>query len=131
MSAPKLAGIVLVAAMLGVWVVRSFVLDAPAGGPSPPAAPVVADEPTECERTSTSTVSPDGRPVVAAGEIAGVPAGYPRSGAGAATAATNWVASFPTIVRLGPIRLDNTLNQLLSQRIADAGADEVVADYFT
>ncbi|MEM1334658.1 MAG: hypothetical protein AAGG08_14495 [Actinomycetota bacterium] len=128
MARIKLVGVAVLVAMFGVWAVRSFVLD---------------DE-TSMPRTRPSVTAPagaDGRdsdpagesvalPVVAAGDLAGVPVGYPPSKRGATTAAVNWVASFPTFVRMGPLRLDDTMSQLLSAERSAAGSEEVVTDYF-
>lgn len=132
MHGHKLVGVVLLVAMLGVWAVRSFVLDS--GSSEPTTHPVVAstavpllDRP---DSSGTKLDSP-GEPIVAAGDLAGVPVGYPRSERGASTAAVNWLASFPTVVRMGPIRLDDTLGQLLSERRAASGTEEVLTDYFT
>lgn len=127
MSRIKLVGVAVVVAMVGVWVLRSFVGDATEATPVQSAAPSTL-------RTGVS--SPDGETsvapfsVVAAGELAGVPVGYPQSDRGAATAAVNWVASFPTVVRMGPLRLADTMTQLLSEERAASGSEEVVADYF-
>ena len=42
----------------------------------------------------------------------------------------NWVASFPTLMRMGPLRLSETLLTLMSERGASSGVDEVLSDYF-
>lgn len=127
-SGTKLVGIALVVTMLGVWAVRSFVLDGGDAATDPPVATIPAAA-AEHDQLADDT-EPDVQPVVAAGDLAGVPVGYPASERGAVTAAVNWVASFPTIVRMGPIRLDDTITQLLSQRRAASGSEEVIADYF-
>ncbi|MDJ0771686.1 MAG: hypothetical protein QNJ12_23065 [Ilumatobacter sp.] len=131
MNGHKLVGVVLVVAMLGVWAIRSFVLDTGASEPSTRPAEASSTVPGQAgvDPAETQAAMPV-QPVVAAGDLAEVPVGYPRSERGAATSAVNWVASFPTVVRMGPIRLDDTLGQLLSERRAASGTDEVVADYF-
>ena len=127
MSRRKLAAAALVVVLVAVWAVRLFVLDA--GSSQRP----VADPPT-------STVSFDSPPtddqpqrierVVAAGELSGIPVGYPRTGQGATTAAVNWVASFPRLMRMGPLRLSNTLGELMTESAGPAGVAEAVADYW-
>ncbi len=69
-------------------------------------------------------------PVVAAGELSGIPVGYPRTDQGATTAAVNWVASFPRLMRMGPLRLSNTLGELMTESAGPAGVAEAVADYW-
>ena len=129
MSRIKVVGIALLVAMFGVWVARSFVLDD--GDSTAPTQPPSASTPGEPARSADSAESDSAPvPVVAAGELASVPVGYPQSGRGAATAAVNWVASFPTVVRMGPLRLDDTISQLLSEERAASGTEEVVTDYF-
>ncbi|MFN3256235.1 MAG: hypothetical protein ACE37B_11100 [Ilumatobacter sp.] len=130
MSGSKVVGIALVAVMLGVWAVRSFVIG---GEDAATEATVTTTGATsdQSDQASSAGDSPAPQPVVAAGDLAGIPVGYPSTDDGAATAAVNWVASFPTIVRMGPIRLDDTLNTLLSESRAASGSDEVIADYFT
>jgi hypothetical protein len=128
-SGRGLVGIVLMGAMLGVWGVRSFTASDDTATQRSATTPTVATEPSG---TGAATSEPHvQRSVVASGEVRGVPVGYPASGVGAATAAVNWVASFPTLVRMGPIRLTDTLDTLLSQRRAASGTEEVIADYFT
>ena len=123
MSGSKLVGVALVVG------VRSFVLD---GGDVATEPPVATTIPTAAaDDQPADHAGPDVESVVAAGDLAGVPVGYAASERGAVTAAVNWVASFPTSVRMGPIRLDDTLNQLLSERRAASGSEEVIADYFT
>lgn len=121
----KLSVAAVCVVLVGVWLVRSFVTSGDG-----------AD--TSASRTATTMVASPAdvtvteRPaaeVLASGDVAGVPVGYPRTQQGAATAAVNWVASFPTIVRLGPIRLDDAMRTLLSQRLAETGSAEVGADY--
>ncbi|WP_420451755.1 hypothetical protein [Ilumatobacter sp.] len=127
MSRIKFVGVALLVAMVGVWVVRSFVLDdsdSTAPTQPPPASSTPGDESSTLEQQSEPIA------VVAASDLAGVPVGYPRSERGAATAAVNWVASFPTVVRMGPLRLDDMMSQLLSAERAASGSDEVVSDYF-
>ena len=67
---------------------------------------------------------------MAAGEVSGIPIGYPQTRAGAVTAAVNWVASFPHLMRLNPLSLQNTLTDLMSEDGSRSGVDEVIADYF-
>ena len=125
MSRSKIAGAAVVVVLLLAWTVRSFVMDA--GGRTPPTAPVVAEAAPAIEASTESSPAP---PPVAAGEVSGVPVGYPGTTAGAATAAVNWVASFPRIMRLNPLSLQNTLSDVLSEHGATTGTDEVLADYF-
>lgn len=129
MFGPKVAGVVLVAVMLGVWAVRSFVFDDEVASSDPTATQPATDDTLDGSASKASAVESPSAMVVARSDLAGVPVGYPRSERGAVTAAVNWVASFPTIVRMGPIRLDDTIGQLLSQRRAASGTEEVVADY--
>ena len=129
MSGPKIAGVVLVTVMLGIWAVRSFVFDDEAASSDPVATEPPAGNALDESASTTSAVERVPALVVARSDVAGVPVGYPRSERGAVTAAVNWVASFPTIVRMGPIRLDDTIGQLLSERRAASGTEEVVADY--
>ena len=134
MSGQKLVGVALVVAMLAVWAVRSFVFDDAAREFRPRryrSRRRTTRSTTTPHRTASAveTATSPGRR--AASDLAGVPVGYPRSTPGAATSAVNWVASFPTIVRMGPIRLDDTLGRLLSERRAASGTEEVIADYFT
>lgn|GEM_PF-1154993 len=128
MSGSKVAGIALVVAMLGVWAIRSFVIDSETAATEARTATTVPLS----EQTGQASPAefPASQQVVAEGDLAGIPVGYPTTSDGAATAAVNWVASFPTIVRMGPIRLDDTLNTLLSESRAASGSDEVIADYF-
>lgn len=120
MSRSKLVGAVLVVGLLLVWSVRSFVVDA--GSHAPPTAAAVAAS-GEADTTGDQIV-------VAAGEVSGVPVGYPHTSTGAVTAAVNWVASFPRLMRLNPLSLQNTLIDLMSQAGAATGVDEAVEDYF-
>lgn len=131
MSGPKVVGVMLLVAMLAVWSVRAFVLGGPGSPDRAVATSATAPGPVPrgaMPRSSYTAARPDA--VVAAGDVAGVPVGYPPSSSGAATAAVNWVASFPIIVRMGPIRLNDTIGQLLSQQQAALGTEEVVTDYF-
>lgn len=127
MSRIKTVGIALLVAMVGMWAIRSFVLGgsdaAPVQSPTSSAPPIDASTPDDGDSAAPASV-------VAAGELAGVPVGYPQSDRGAATAAVNWVASFPTVVRMGPLRLADTMTQLLSDERSASGSEEVVADYF-
>lgn len=109
MSRPKLAAAALVGLLVAVWAVRSFVLgegssDRPVAD-ARPSAVIVETLPGEGEPVQAE-------PVVAAGELSGIPVGYPRTDQGATTAAVNWVASFPRLMRMGPLRLSNTLGEL-------------------
>lgn len=122
MSRLKLAAAALVGLLVVVWAVRSFVLgesssDRP-GADAPPSVVIV------------ETLLGEGEPVVAAGELSGIPVGYPRTDQGATTAAVNWVASFPRLMRMGPLRLSNTLGELMTESAAPAGVAEAVADYW-
>jgi hypothetical protein len=122
-SRPKLAGAAVVVVLLLVWTVRSFVVDA--GAHKPATAPAVSVSDGTETTVAGLVVTP-----VAAGEVSGIPVGYPQTRAGAATAAVNWVASFPRLMRLNPLSLQNTLTDLMSQDGARSGVDEVIADYF-
>jgi hypothetical protein len=122
-SRPKLAGAAVVVVLLLVWTVRSFVVDAGAHTPATAPAGSVSDG------TETTVAAVVVAPV-AAGEVSGIPVGYPQTRAGAATAAVIWVASFPRLMRLNPLSLQNTLTDLMSQDGARSGVDEVIADYF-
>ena len=128
MSRSKLAAAVLVAVLVVVWSVRSFVLDAGASArpvaESPPMTVALEDP----EVASGPAVD---QAVVAAGDVSGVPVGYPRTERGATTAAVNWVASFPLLMRMGPLRLSNTLDELMTESAGPAGVEEAVADYWT
>lgn len=128
MSGPKVVGVALVTVMLAVWAVRSSVFDDEAASSDPTATQPVTDDEDSASKASAVESPPA---LVARSDLAGVPVGYPRSERGAVTAAVNWVASFPTIVRMGPIRLDDTIGQLLSERRAASGTEEVVADYLS
>lgn len=124
----KIVGIALLVAMFGVWAVRSFVLDD--GDTAAPPRSSTASTPAEPTRVDDQGSKFAPVSIVAAGKLAGVPVGYPQSERGAATAAANWVASFPTVVRMGPLRLDDTMSQLLSEERSASGTQEVVTDYF-
>lgn len=52
---------------------------------------------------------------------AGIPAGFAPTAEGARVAAVGWVASLPALLRLGPIRVEQTLTDRLSQRAVAAG----------
>ena len=129
MSRIKLAGIGLLIVMVGVWAVRSFVVGG-SGDSTSPAASSPASTPRADARSDEPEEASDPVAVVAAGDVAGIPVGYPPSDRGAATAAVNWVTSFPTIVRMGPLRLADTMTELLSAERSAAGSEEVVTDYF-
>ena len=121
MSRLKLTAVVGVVGLLLVWTVRTFVVDETSTQSARATPAVVSDTP--------AAVVVDAIPA-AAGEFRGIPVGYPASEAGAATAAVNWVASFPRLMRLNPLSLRNTLLELLSNAGAATGADQVVDDYF-
>lgn len=123
MSRSKLAGATVVVVLLLVWTIRSFVVDTGAHTPATVPAGSASDG------TETTVASVVVTPV-AAGEVSGIPVGYPQTRAGAATAAVNWVASFPRLMRLNPLSLQNTLTDLMSVDGARLGVDEVIADYF-
>ena len=123
MSRPKLAGAAVVVVLLLVWTVRSFVVDAREHTPATAPAASASDG-------TETTVAAVAVTPVAAGEVSGIPVGYPQTRAGAATAAVNWVASFPRLMRLNPLSLQNTLTDLMSEDGARSGVDEVIADYF-
>lgn len=112
--------------MLVVWSIRSFVVDA-----NTTAAPVAQPVTTVLVDTAgaQAPVGVVDAKVVAAGEVAGVPAGYPRTRAGATTAAVNWVASFPRLVKMGPLRLGDTLRQFMTTRGGALYVEDAVADY--
>jgi len=116
----KLAGAVGVVVLLLGWTVQSFVVD---NGPSRPATAAVAPV-SAGSVVAVVDVSP-----VAAGEFGGVPVGYPATESGAATAAVNWVASFPRLMKLNPLTLQNTLIELLSEDAAGQIVEESVNDY--
>ena len=123
MSRPKLAMAAVVVVLLLVWTVRSLVADAGERTPAPSGAASASNgaEPIVAEVAGTP---------VAAGEVSGIPIGYPQTRAGAVTAAVNWVASFPRLMRLNPLSLQNTLTDLMSEDGSRSGVDEVIADYF-
>jgi hypothetical protein len=118
MSRAWLVVIGLLMTLLMVWMLRTLVVaPEPTGPPAPPAvAPNAIDE----------AVSGD---AVAAGFVAGVPAGYPPTEQGAATAAVNWVAALPTLLEMGPVRLTDTLARFWSTR-AVGEIEATVTDYF-
>jgi len=113
----------VVVVLLLVWTVRSLVVDAGERTPAPPGAVSASNgtEPIVAEVAGTP---------VAAGEVSGIPVGYPQTRAGVTTAAVNWVASFPRLMRLNPLSLQNTLTDLMSEDGSRSGVDEVIADYF-
>ena len=113
----------VVVVLLLVWTVRSLVVDAGERTPAPSGA-VSASNGTE------PIVAEVARTPVAAGEVSGIPVGYPQTRAGVTTAAVNWVASFPRLMRLNPLSLQNTLTDLMSEDGSRSGVDEVIADYF-
>jgi hypothetical protein len=123
MSRPQQAGVALLLVMLTVWAIRSLAIgDDESATPSPATANVAADSAVVEKRDAV---------VVATADVEGVPVGYPPSEAGATTAAVNWVASFSTLVRMGPLRLSDSLQRLMTESGAAAGVDEAVADYLT
>lgn len=121
MSRAWLAVIGLLVALALMWVLRSLVVTPTA--PPAPVAQTVTAAPTARESDAAAV------DVVAAGSVAGVPVGYPASAAGAATAAVNWIASLPTLLDMGPLRLTDTLNRLWSTRAAGE-IEGTMADYF-
>ena len=121
MSRPKLAGAAAVVVLLLVWTVRSFVVDA--GEHTPATAPAASASDGTETTVAAVAVTP-----VAAGEVSGIPVGYPQTRAGAATAAVNWVASFPRLMRLNPLSLQNTLTDLMSEDGARSGVGGVIGD---
>ena len=128
MSRPKLAAAALVGLLVVVWAVRSFVLgegssDRPVADAPPSVVVAVETWPGEGEPVPA-------KQVVAAGELSGIPVGYPRTDQGATTAAVNWVASFPRLMRMGPLRLSNTLDELMTESAGPAAVAEAVADYW-
>lgn len=124
MSRPQQAGVALLLVMLTVWAIRSLAIgDDESATPSQAPANAAADGTVAEER--------DGAVVVASADVEGVPVGYPPSEAGATTAAVNWVASFSTLVRMGPLRLSDSLQRLMTESGAAVGVDEAVADYLT
>lgn len=125
MSTWKLAGAAVLVALLVAWTLQSLVMGSPSAAPPVATSPVVTNRSGEDE-----AVDPDPGPVVAAGEVAGVPAGYPQSTAGAATAAVNWVASVPTFLQMGPLVLSDALDTLLSTTADRSLFDDTVALYF-
>ena len=127
MSRSKLAAAALVAVLIAVWTVRSFVLDAGSSARPVAESPPARVAPEDPEAASDSAVD---SPVVAAGDVSGVPVGYPQTEQGATTAAVNWVASFPLLMRMGPLRLSNTLDELMTESAGPAGVEEAVADYW-
>ena len=126
MPRAKIAGAAVVVVVLLAWTVRSFVVG-DGGRPTPTAPPVAEVAPVIADRPET--VASAAQPV-AAGDVSGIPVGYPATTAGATTAAVNWVASFPRVMRLNPLSLQNTLRDVLSDHGAATGTDEVMADYF-
>lgn len=123
MSRPQQAGVALLLVMLMVWAIRSLAIgDDESAMPSPATANAAADSAVVEKRDDV---------VVASADVEGVPVGYPPSEAGATTAAVNWVASFSTLVRMGPLRLSDSLQRLMTESGAAAGVDEAVADYLT
>ena len=124
MSRRQQAGVALLLVMLTVWAIRSLAI-----GDHESAPPSLA--PANSAADSIAVEARDGTAVVASADVEGVPVGYPPSEAGATTAAVNWVASFSTLVRMGPLRLSDSLQRLMTESGAAAGVDEAVADYLT
>lgn len=122
MSRAKLVGAGVVVVALVVWSIQSFVVDADSTTPTTPPSAAAVPAGTGADVRVPAPV--------AVGEVSGVPVGYPRTGAGAVTAAVNWVASFPRLMRLNPLSLQNTLIDLMSEAGASTGVDEAVEDYF-
>jgi hypothetical protein len=120
MSAPKLVAVAAAAVMLVGWSVRSFVVDDDSTGASTVAASTAA---------GVGTDLPTKGEVVAVATERGIPVGYPQSDRGAATAAVNWVASFPALMKLNPLSLQNALVEVMSAQGAVTFIDNAVADY--
>ena len=121
MSAPKLVAVTVAAVMLVGWSVRAFVVDDDPTGASSVAAAPAAGVGTNDPATQV--------PVVAAATERGIPVGYPQSRRGAATAAVNWVASFPALMQLNPLSLQNALVDVMSAQGAVTFVDDAIADY--
>jgi len=123
MSAPKLAATVVAALLLIGWSVQSFVVD---DGP----ANVTSDVVVAAGDGSIEAAPVDVRPVAVA-TVRGIPVGYPQTRSGASTSAVNWVASFPQLMQLNPLSLQNALIELMSERGAVLFIDDAVADYLS
>lgn len=121
MSGPKLAAAAMVALLLIGWSVQSFVVDDNSTG-------VTSDVVVAAGDGSTETPPADIRPV-AQTDVRGVPVGYPQTRSGASTSAVNWVASFPRLMQLNPLSLQNALIELMSERGAVLFIDDAVEDY--
>lgn len=121
MSAPKLAAAAVVALLLIGWSVQSFVVDDNSTNVTSDVVVAASDGPTEAAPA-------DVRPVAVA-TVRGIPVGYPQTRNGASTSAVNWVASFPQLMQLNPLSLQNALIELMSERGAVLFIDDAVADY--
>jgi hypothetical protein len=83
----------------------------------------VVDDGDSSEALNRSSI--DATTATVAGPTAvvwGVPAGYGPSPAGAQSAAVGWVASLGSLMRMGPVALTDTLNELMTVRAASATA---------
>lgn len=121
MSAPKLAAAAVAALLLVVWSVRSFVVD-------DNSTSVTSDVVVAAGNGATEAPQADDRPVAVAA-VRGIPVGYPQTRSGASTSAVNWVASFPQLMKLNPLSLQNALVELMSERGAVRFIDDAVQDY--
>ena len=122
MSAPKLAVAAVATLLLVAWSVRSFVVDD--NSTRATSDVVVAAGDGQIEDAQAVDVRP-----VAVATVRGIPVGYPQSRSGASTAAVNWVASFPQLMKLNPLSLQNALIELMSERGAVTFIDDAVQDY--
>lgn len=113
--------------MVGVWAVPAFVIDPDQTDTTPIITSSTTADGEAAEPSRPAPTSPPQVPAV--DELAGVPAGYPPSDRGVATAAVNWTASFLTIVRMGPTAYTDTTTTLLPERRAESGTEEVVVGY--
>lgn len=121
MSAPKLAAAAVAALLLIGWSVRSFVVD-------DNSTAVTSDVVVAAGDGSAENAPVEVRPVAVA-TVRGIPVGYPQTTSGAATSAVNWVASFPQLMSLNPLSLQNALIDLMSERGAATFVDDAVEDY--
>ena len=121
MSAPKLAAGAVVALLLIGWSVQSFVVD-------DDSTDVTSDVVAAAGDGSTEASPVDVRPVAVAA-VRGIPVGYPQTRNGASASAVNWVASFPQLMQLNPLSLQNALIELMSERGAALFIDDAVAEY--
>lgn len=83
----------------------------------------VVDDGSPTEALNHSPI--DGTTATVAGPTAvvwGVPAGYGPSPAGAQSAAVGWVSSLGSLMRMGPVALADTLDELMTVRSSSATA---------